>query len=808
MEGIALSEPIRTLTPNRRVFVWRPTLRGAAILAVLALAGIAFSPVSGLEISVATGLIVLVWGALVGLIGIQRYVRFTKTRYRLYRDRIVFDTGGIVSDSTIDLKFENVTQLTLWRPYIEHRLYQTGHIRIQAAGSMQAEVKMESIDAPVETFESLQRLLVDNGFSLQRETTVQVEKPGLVGCLYDLGAPVLGTALVILAYLPDLLSGWAAMMEIQEFSSFVESLVSSQPADPTRPGAIIAVTALALLLLAGGMGFLVLAVLKLLDLLERTYTIHDDVIEYEDGFLTTSHSLIPFENLSDVEVSQTAIQRLLGVSTVAVSCQGAGADIRLTAVPNGDVFKSNLEKLIDQVGARHRAERTPEAEHFEDAAQMARRMRGMPAIEARMSWKPAILSAAAVCTAAALGTGLLLIPMGIQMDSLMLPLGFMAGVFALSLVWAAGTIGLKVYANRYRIDSNKVVKIYELLSTKQTEFTLDKVSYLEFRTGPFDRIFGTAKITFRSIGSLVPMSFDAVESADRVLSGILERMEIDESQADALRPEFSLMSMLRSLDGWLVFLLIVVVLSLAPLVTGFVFTALLVPLWLVAMLARVLYLRVSTARIRLWWSRRHLVIERGIFVRKRIFLPRDHIRGIGARFYLGGEQGFLKVRSGGNVVESIAYLDAPWSLQDRLDQDLWADDGRASFVPEVSIERKPEPIAAALRGLFLSLYTVVLAPFFVVVMGWKVWRAKHTTYQLQRPRVAQHTGIFLKSRETVLVSRIDHLTHDRGLVNRLTSTGTIGVRTIGSTGTDLQILDIPEPIPLYEAIEARTREHD
>ena len=137
-------------------------------------------------------------------------------------------------------------------------------------------------------------------------------------------------------------------------------------------------------------------------------------------------------------------------------------------------------------------------------------------------------------------------------------------------------------------------------------------------------------------------------------------------------------------------------------------------------------------------------------------------------------------------------------LQDRIDSRLHADDTGARPDRTVVVERQPSVTAAVLRRLLL----VVL--FFPSVV-WFVIAARHVRYILERARVARESGVFFKRRYTVLLARIDHLTTSRGVVHRLTKTGTIGIRTLGSVGTDVAVADIREHKALYEKIESMTK---
>lgn len=813
----------QTLRPNKRAFVVRPTLQLGAFAGLIALGIVAAAPL----VEWSSGLIpltILGWVLIVAAQAGERTIRFNKTRYRVFDDKIVVETGSLFSESSIDLKFANVTRVSLTVPYLEHKFYKTGHVAIEAAGSAGTEAALASVDSPREVYALIEKRLSQNGFSVRRASVVQQERPGVVASIYELTVPVTTTGFAFIFFLPTILDIWA------EIGSSTGDGAGVHSASELFSGfAIVSLLAGLLMVAVIGVGSAVWVVLRFLDLMERTYTIHDDVVDYDDGFLTERKSFIPIENLSDVEVSQSLVQRILGLSTIAVSSQGSGTQINFAAVPNGELFKGNLEGLIDRQGdERRRAMEPRRGDGRPDLGAPSgvpegpvgpRVGSGEPStepwipkasedftpVEARMSFIRAGVARASVFVlvgiiavfASTVGGAVFDVP----------EVGFfglgIAGLMAVFFVLDAFKVGRAVYATRYRVDANKAAHVHELISKKTTEFSYDKVTSFKVRQSPIDRMFSTATVTFTSIGSTVPLKFEHVIDAQTLIDTVVERLGFDvASHEHTLRAEFSFSDMFRAIDSVLLLGTVGLIASLIILSFQVPYAFLGPPLVLVGVAAQLGYMKAFYDRAELSWTDRWVRLRAGVLIKEETFSPRVHVRGIQVTRYIGVDRGAVSIRVSGGVQLALSYVAEPWRQQERLDRELWTDDGAGAWQTETLLEVQPVPVAVVAQtslAMLVTLVGIVLLPVFLPLA---VVTARKTFFSLEGSRVVMRRGIFLKTRQTVLLSRVDHLTTNRGFVHRLTGTGSVGVSTLGSQGTDLSVGPIPDHQAFFERMES------
>ncbi len=98
-----------------------------------------------------------------------------------------------------------------------------------------------------------------------------------------------------------------------------------------------------------------------------------------------------------------------------------------------------------------------------------------------------------------------------------------------------------ILGTRYRLRRNSVQESYALISTRNREFSNDKLTGVVFRENPLDRLFGTITIEFWSIGDGREIVFHNVRKSGDLLERALRRSRIraDGAAEAEIRPEFS-----------------------------------------------------------------------------------------------------------------------------------------------------------------------------------------------------------------------------------------------------------------------------
>ena len=829
-----------TLRPNQRVFVGRPIARLSIVLGLVALAAHFFLP---LFVPFDPGLVVWlgIGAAIVAGYSVNRYVTYRRTSYELYGDRMVVHTGSILTRGTIDLPYRNVTQVVLRLPFIEHRLFSTGHLSIHAAGSSQGIAHLESIDDSQSLYDRIADHLRDNGFSLQRSTRLQRESPHLVGTIIDTSGLAIGGLLGLITV--GLTVGGAVidLMELQNFYELYDVLIGGVEADDPEDAAIAfrGTLGLAILgVLAGTAGLAKLAI-HFVDLNRRTYTLWDDVVDYRDGFLTETYKFVPVENLADTATVVPFLKRLFGMADVHLSPHGSASGIQFPSMPRASEFRDHLDRIIEttdgpgEASVIDAAARPPEADgddapQSESEALPAGHRRRLPDTDAApLDFGPSYLRRSAtavidtlklvamISVLGAAGYGLLYgtdvdaqtldIPVeDLSMDLILISVGVFAGIF---ILYQIGKALFFCAVTDYRVGRRKVSRQRDFISRDEFEFTMDKITTLVVERDVVDRLMGSATVTFLSIGATRPLVFEDVGRAASKVDEIRRRLGLDDAPEDAGATHRPKVNPLDALAGRLYGHCFVL-----ALVAGSYIASL---YWPVAGIGALLFGALFVYRVirdlfyyprcRMDLHDDHLAMRRGILLIQQHWVPYDQIRSASTTRYPGRSRGTLEVVPGSSRRVSLRYLDDLHELHEDLDERLY--DHPMRPVQQFSeLDRTPfserRPMA---RNAIISigLWTLSLSVITVIPTALIYLYARRTSIVVEEERLRLVRGILFRTTKTVLTNRIDQLLKNRGPLHTLLRNGQVSILTVGSSVPELQLGPVADEEVLYDEIEAR-----
>jgi uncharacterized membrane protein YdbT with pleckstrin-like domain len=586
--------------------------------------------------------------------------------------------------------------------------------------------------------------------------------------------------------------------------------------------------------------FMVTQVLQPINLMRRLYFLYDDVVEYEDTFLTRTRAVIPMENLADVSIRQGIAGRVFGVADVHLSCQGAGGTILFRLLPSAQQFRDNLESLI-----RGSEEAAPQVSWEAGVAAplpSAGATRARPRLAAgaplvmRSSLPRIAFHHISSHLRSALGAVVLIMiaPWGVPhlaelgvdatpalpyAGTVLLVVGVLIG---LSLVKALITSAVLIRSVRYRVGDGKVTSDYALVSRSETEFTADKVTSVRLSHSLVDRLFGTCTIQFYSIGSRQPLVFHQVKDGQRLAGDVLERLGIRVGEPERAVPSsFSIPCFVALHAGS-------VTVATLLMAGGLVMGGRGEPLWflLPGVVALMGIRAVVTEYIHSRFQRvelhaDYLVGVSGILRRVRQYTSLEHLRHISSRQYPFSSRGTLTVVAGGTPRWSLAYAPHVQALHDELDEVLYLDtvsldSGAPAFEMAVVDQRRPAlrnrlpfsltwvAVAAAITVAFpLALF---LLAFLVLQLARRVVAVRRTRYAMEKARLTGTSGILYRTRRTVLLDRLDHLRSRQGLLNKVFRNGTVSIFTTGSGGADMVCRDVPRHEAWYAEIERRLQQ--
>jgi uncharacterized membrane protein YdbT with pleckstrin-like domain len=814
------------LRPNWRVFVIRPLLWSSLFLGLAAF--VAYLVLQLNQVATYSPLLWLAgYLAMLMLMGFARQVRYRKTSYALLGDRVIHRTGGLLSEATTELQYRQITQVRLRLPFLEHRFFGTGHLTLMAAGSTLSHVVFEAIDEPRAIYGQVGANMRRRGFSLSRESRLQDERPSRLASLFDMGSHVVT---VIAATLGVLIWGAGLVIDILALDGYggliglLSGALDGYGNDWDIASMRRTVWGLGLVGVGVVIWTLTATILHYIDLTRRRYTLYEDVIDYEDGFLTETFEFIPIENLSDVEINEPLLKRALGVADVMLSCQGAGSHIRFTSMPNALRFKGSLERLLEaraRAAAPTETDVTPTAptsdapEVRPKSVQDARPVRATgPRRELAMSMLRAlaipivslVTTLVVVFVVFAILVSWLPTVLGDEMSLAEIGV-FLVFFVAISLfqnVTAMIKTAIKVHATRYVLGPQKVESRYEFVSKNQVEFAMERITGIVVRRTPLDRMLGTVTVSFRSIGSNVPLEFAHVDDDGDLVTDILSRLGLVSNETPrTFAASFGLGSWLRAYLPGIIAGGIIAAASLAAMALvhdAFAFGALAVIVIAVAAFA---HGEAFHRRQRFEVFDGFLHIAQGIFVRTDSYFAFEHIKTVSSKRYPGINTGTIVIQAA-NHGGRARFIPAIERAHDWLDATLSRYGQELAAEPPELVTTPVLKGAPLLRNTVLRRLPVALVlPPLIIGLLWRCLAVKRIAYVVEAERLRMHFGVVYPGRTTVLFERIDHVRRTRGAIDKLSKTGAIEVYTVGSPTADLVVFDLTNDESFFEAIDAR-----
>ena len=711
-------------------------------------------------------------------------VRYRKERYLFLSDKIEYYSGGIFWDTKTELVVRNITHVSLTLPFLEYKLFKTGNMSIESAGGGVTEVYLSSLQNSQEIYKLVEQLMHANGFKLSKARTLQEERPNSLGVFFEVFKNISGiifTIFIVATWIGSSLAG-------------IWSYISP----------------FALLFGAGVLAVILFLryILLFLDLQTRVYTIYESMVTYAEGFLTKTYAFIPLENLSDSLTTQTIVDRLLGLYDVTLSCQGSGQEIVFKNMEHGPQLEATIDKLIAKTKPLVRVAKISSSAKTQQHATKER-------VAHTMKKDTHFTSEFRIDPLRTFISYILALPLSIILF-FFLPVWFMALIATIA----------KVVGTRYIIKPNSMEERYSFLTSRNKEFTNDKVTAVIFKESIIDQWFGTCSIVFWSIGSSEELRFMNIKKLPGLYEEVLAKFGMRERSAHPLYEipsHFSFLEMLKAnLPGTIVLGSVLVFLFfLSTFVTPLFVLPLLVILFITAgfFIYRLLYYQNS----RLSFYNQYLLFTRGLFIKEWYYVLPENVKDVTTLKYPFSQRGRIFCNVGGErIVQqgeeqrvvsngfAIRYVeDIPLKnmLLDRIFLERPSHQRMVQLVKECAhspnslITARPA-LANAVIPLFIA--SIILFPFAVLLpltVPLTIWSIRRRTFFIEPNRLVARSGIVYRKQVSILFKKVDHISVRQGFFNKLFKNGTIVVNTVGSSKAEMTIHDIPNYKEFYALLQ-------
>ncbi len=786
------SPAVQELTPVRMPFLW-PRIGGAAVVTVV-LTGVIL--LMAIAFPIALLLVPVLWVGLLGLSVWGANVAYGKERYEMHADHLVRHYGGLLSDGRNELDVRNITHVRLRLPWLRHKFFDIGDVRVESAGSAQSEITFESVKEPEKLYADIQQIMRDNGYSLKRGEVLHEESPNTVGGLSEVVQTTGGGLFAMI---------WLGFVGLGAVGGIIEELGEAF-------GAIIG-----LLGLLGGLGVVVALVagtaVRYLDVVRRTYSVYDDVVEYTEGFLTRDNAFIPYENIADASTNRSFIDQILGLYDVGVSCQGSGSEVKFRRLSNGPALQGaindlvararNVEKPAERkrkkpvVAGRSAGEGAQGAtEAGESGASPAHDRPSRPVVAPEEAWTADLK----MNMGRAMAPTLLLLPL--------LPL------LPIALIGVA----IQASFTRFSIGKDGASSEFNFMSTRQVQFAYDKVTGVQVTRTPFDSFFDTLTVQIWSIGSPQPLTLSNVNEAEVDLPALLKQCGIpsDDPVQGQLNQSFTpKIWLIQNLQLFFFMLLACVV--LLPVGIFFWPVLVLIPVILLLPIPSFVLSKMRTDRQKVTFHEAHLEAQTGILMKNHVYARYDDIKKVETvsipftdqgrfRVYIAGERQVQQGQQGQTVTIPYSitgeYIEDIFTRVDAMDALLLGKIEPSQILGTHEqgddVVKTTQP-AVANTAVVMGVICLIVWPLFLW-LPFRIWQIKKTFYDIETDRVVRRSGILFKTATSVLFERIDSLQQNQGALGKAFGNGTITLLTAGSSRPDLAIGNVPEHGEVYDTI--------
>ncbi|MEP2775151.1 MAG: PH domain-containing protein [Luteolibacter sp.] len=766
--------PAQELKPRKGSFLF-PKLVGTFIIAAVIAAMLAAIS-HGIDQSPWLALIAFVLIAAFGLVACLAAYR--KERYELKATRLISHRGGLFSDEATEFEIRNITHVKVKLPWLRFKFFRVGDVIVETAGTSKPMI-MRAIHDPEAIYAGMRERMKSNGYDLSQSQLIHEEKPALIGAIGECIGMFIGIVFFCLFFLGGILS------------------------NPEIFGNILVRSGLGVILLI----IITFLILHFLDLRRRTYRVFNDVVVYEEGFLTRHNAFIPYENIADSNTKQTLIDQILGLYDVQVSCQGSGSEIKFRRLKNGVHLSDAIDQLVSSASKKQKPAKPSVRE---DSAQK-RPVRVEPVFVPDANFR--------------------MTEHRIHALRLLVPQLFLLPLFPIWIIAMFKSLVL-LSSTRYFIRPDSLRHSYKFLTVDDREFSYDKITGVVIKRNLWDKWFNTMTLKFWSIGSGKNLEFAHVHCGQVDLPALMRQVGIPPASEEALEvnAHFGVLTWLRA-QIWIVFVSV-------AFAAAIVATAILVEEPLVYALLANPFLVVIFGLIRgkLYYSRQrlrfhdhHIEAEQGILVKSAYFVRYKNAKRLTSTRYPGGEEGALRIYVAGEeevyaqqtkgkgrkpMLKQCSFtsgmLSRPIETGRLLDDIL---SGRIDPSPAATPAAPAEVLAESPRSVGNALVTLLLISILLfplilllpITIPLTILRVKRWRYRIEVFRIVTNFGVLFRSETSVLLDRVDSLQQSQGMLNKIFRNGKVSIMTAGSSKPDLVLIDAPAYLKLHEEIRERSQ---
>ena len=713
------------------------------VTAILSIVALIFQPLFIVPI-VILGILLFGYGS------VNRFVAYKKESYSLSSKEFIQKGGSIFSETQTELTFKNVTNIIHVKPFIEYFLFKTSHIAVESAGSSTTEIQLRFIKDGDDIYQKILSQLRTE-FKLNEKAKI-VEHPSKIGILVDNVKQLILGLVTFTVIIISSFSGLAALSQVVESST---------------PAIIIASAVVVFILFI----VFVQTILKILDQYYRTYTLSDSAAMYKEGFLTKVEQIIPFENVSDINTEQNILDRIIGTTTIIISCQGQSQNIAFSYVPKAETVIEYLKKQIEPFKEKQLNAKIHKKESKKEIKKEVKSVK-----KTKVSFSEQTFGMNKI---RALVGPLVLIPFIIVPPIIFL------------IIYGLIVAVLRSFFTTYTIEKKNMRSSFDFVQKKVVTFSADKITGVHIKINPIDRVFKTCTVHFWSIGSAVPLQFTHIplEKGKQILADL---GFTGTKSTNEFKPSVSPKSFVTRFFPLTCLLVVgIIIIPFNYFIGGFI-SLMLAVIGIMVFLRELLYY--SRAKIENFPTYTKFV--KGFIFYKESYAYDEQVKGFTVIQYPFTKKGTLSLNVAGESFRDpndqrgspVSHVIKMPYVRDCLSHPL--------IPKQTKLLLDVKPMIPNVFLMAIYVITIPLIPFLVI-------GRRFTTFEIHTKQTIMKKGVLYKIQKHILDSKLDYVAKNTGMINKIVKNGNVAIHTTGSSTTEMILYDIKEYNEVYTLIQKK-----
>jgi len=680
---------------------------------------------------------------LVYLIFAWENIKYKKENYILTDRKIIYNNWSLISDNSTEIKLDKITEVKASLPFFQYLFFKTWNLYIKTAWSWSSKIRFSNITNTTNVYDSFLKRMQKNGFHLKKDKLVQSEKPHIVGVLWEVFSQLIWSLFVVLYLLLGLNDKWTDSLD----------------------------TSLIIPLLIVIIVFVFInLVFKYLDLKKRRYEIFTDTICYYEWFLSKHYAFIPMEVISDIENTQSFFSKIFGLHDIIISSAWASNKIIFKNMVNWEKMIENIRYLKDSIIMSEKdvieweKKVTDSIVWFKDKIEQPLDFNKDFEGNYKMDITKTIVET--------------------------LPFLITGPGFIIILIARL----IKLFFTDYSIKKTTIESKFELLSTKLYSFTIEKITWVQFKQSFIDKWFWTCSIKFWSIGSGTPITFDNIKKTKWLEEQILSKIWIrKEEKVWDIEIDFSFSNFIKA--NILLSLLIIIFF----------------PITIVIFIYKNIFFDKKRYLREIY--KNYIKTQNWIFFVTKKYILFRHIKWVKSTKYpltntwkiylnvawevvIESKSWWLSKWSSSWIFSNsvdISYIKNVFESHDKIDVILngWPINMKKIAWAKQDIINTVLPVSIL---FILFFYLLIFIPLIIWIIKVKYW-------VIENDRILFGSGIIYKKRQTILYDKFNFIDSKRGFLNKIFKNGSVDIYTIWSSSIDMKISNIDNYWAIYKLLK-------